>query len=663
MAIARVQSATGSVASGPTYTVTFGAPPTNGNTILLGFACNSGAIASISQTGVTWTQVSSGGVNEGVGIWIGVVGPGAGTVATVTQPTGRGVADAVEFSGILAAGSTDQTPAVASGNSAAMTTPSLTPPQSGELIFAVGVNGTSSGGTGPTNSYVADANSPAASAFLAVSVAYLVQGAGAATSTAWTITSGAWDAIAASFIAASGGGGGGGGGSTLVQKNDNQSASTGSLVVTLPGVTTAGNTLIVAVVNNNGFVTSITGGGVTTWAARKRSGVTEPTEIWSGLVDTTPSAAVTVNVIAASRVNAKVMEWTGALTVDVTNSASGSSVTPDSGSVTPTQTNDLVVAAVGIFATISAGPTGGFTDQGINNGTSGSFGLGVGTLLETSIVAADATWTAGSSGWDGVIVAFKTPTGGGGGGTPTYASSGIWMFGGSTDGARGSAHKPPWFLPMMKHGRLNGPSTSTVPNLGGQPPVAPTTGTGGSAFGFSSAAAGSVAVHAAVSSSAIVGGITAETADGTIRAVLGQIGTPALPDYGLKVVSPGSINTIIDGVSDVFKVAATGTLSVNWPPGANSSATVSVTLTALGSGFSKPPALLSNSYGSFGTERYAGFFPVVIPGSNVWGADSQVTIKLVGGVPVVTLYADNYGASMSAYTAFCRFWVLIEVGV
>lgn len=132
---------------------------------------------------------------------------------------------------------------------------------------------------------------------------------------------------------------------------------------------------------------------------------------------------------------------------------------------------------------------------------------------------------------------------------------------------------------------------------------------------------------------------------------------------GVSVQSSDGATTIIDGTTDVFKIAATGTLSKAFAAGANTSVSTSVTLTALGNGFSTPPALLANSYGSWSAERSPGDSWLVVATSDIWGGDTTTTISLSSGQVVVKLYADAWGAGLGGNTAFCRYYVLIEIGI
>lgn len=195
---ARIQGATGTVAAGTSYTITLTSFPTDGNVIVLGSGNNQGALASVSQTGVTWTSRSNAGFNFGTDIWVGAVGPGAGKVITVTLPvSGRGVGVAVEWSGFLS-----PTDAVneTHGTSTTIASSSITPTADEALALALGVAFTTITG-GPTGGFTNDL-SPAASASFNIALAYLVQGTAAAAQATWTIASNAWDGTIISLLPA-----------------------------------------------------------------------------------------------------------------------------------------------------------------------------------------------------------------------------------------------------------------------------------------------------------------------------------------------------------------------------------------------------------------------------------------------------------------------------
>lgn len=196
---------------------------------------------------------------------------------------------------------------------------------------------------------------------------------------------------------------------SLIQKVDTSSAAAASLVPTLANLPQNGNSLIVMTGGNVG-VSTITGGGVPasgpgSWAVVSFSGSHSPTEVWLGLVTGTPAAAVTVTFTGSGAVNAKLEEWSGLLTKDqVSATPGGPSTTITTGTITPTSGGQLIIATGSIDTAISAGPTGGFSQEGTL--TAGAQRVGVGSLLQGAPAAINTTWTVGSDGWDSVIASF-----------------------------------------------------------------------------------------------------------------------------------------------------------------------------------------------------------------------------------------------------------------
>ena len=124
---ARVRSATGfsPASSSTSFTVTMGAAPANGNTLVavissLGVAANQ--ITGIVSTGATWARVaqstnSAGSTTE---IWSASVATGAAPGVTLSTVAGRCAAVVTEYSGILTGSAVDQ---IASSLGATSTSP------------------------------------------------------------------------------------------------------------------------------------------------------------------------------------------------------------------------------------------------------------------------------------------------------------------------------------------------------------------------------------------------------------------------------------------------------------------------------------------------------------------------------------------------------------
>ena len=129
------------------FNITLGSNPTNGNLLILTYGSgNSPAteILSIEQTGVVWTEQiaqSATGVVLASEIWAGVVSAGAGVDIRVTGTSSNfpygGIADVVEWTGLLTSGMLDQTGSdwlSTSSTSSSGVTPSTT--QNDELAIA-----------------------------------------------------------------------------------------------------------------------------------------------------------------------------------------------------------------------------------------------------------------------------------------------------------------------------------------------------------------------------------------------------------------------------------------------------------------------------------------------------------------------------------------------
>ena len=158
-----------------------------------------------------------------------------------------------------------------------------------------------------------------------------------------------------------------------------------------------------------------------------------------------------------------------------------------------------------------------------------------------------------------------------------------------------------------------------------------------------------------------------EDHNGTQRVVMGMIGTDSSPDYGIKITSSDGSTTIIDGTSDVFKIVATGTQTQAFPA-APTSAAATVTLTALGSGYSVPPmcvwSLTFDNSGVLSAQFRTGHIAMVVGATSGivdWLAEGDIYLSGAGGTPIVRLTA--YSSALNpGTTAGCRYYVLMETG-
>jgi hypothetical protein len=159
------------------------------------------------------------------------------------------------------------------------------------------------------------------------------------------------------------------------------------------------------------------------------------------------------------------------------------------------------------------------------------------------------------------------------------------------------------------------------------------------------------------------GGLTVADAAGSTRVTLGMIGTVDAPSYGLRVVSSDGTTVIIDGSSNMFKIIASGTQTQAFPAAGNAS-TNSVTLTALGAGYSLPPACLwSAAYDNSGTNiRTSGLVIVSALGAGTISWRAYTYLSLSAGQVVANLVAESNLLNPGT-TAACRYYILQEAGI
>jgi hypothetical protein len=208
---------------------------------------------------------------------------------------------------------------------------------------------------------------------------------------------------------------------SLVQQNSiTPAASATSVTPTLSTGITAGDALILVIgdqSSNSAIVSSVSGGGVT-WAKATSTGSTTngDAEIWYGLNSsgTSGSTVITVTVSGSTNVQiADVSEWSGVATssaLDKSAHANGSSASISAGSVTPSQSGELIVsdAYLAYLNSSTVTPTNGFTSLTELPGQTGyyrGYGAYLGDATATSI---STTWTEpGSGSWSAAIASFK----------------------------------------------------------------------------------------------------------------------------------------------------------------------------------------------------------------------------------------------------------------
>lgn len=214
---------------------------------------------------------------------------------------------------------------------------------------------------------------------------------------------------------------------TLVQLKTKTFTGGTSTTLTLDAAPTTGNVLILTwgTSNSTADASTPTGGGCTTWTKQGESSTRRSTSIWTGIVDTTPSA----NVVMPGTVTMSftVTEWSGLDSGGTLvqgsaqlASASGTVASGANSTITPTSSTDVVlIASFGIQSNTSSGPTAGWTDI-----------LAFGTIHAASyrvVTSASGAYTnkygiaSDFVGWDSVCIAFNVAAAG----TPAVASRGI----------------------------------------------------------------------------------------------------------------------------------------------------------------------------------------------------------------------------------------------
>lgn len=167
-----------------------------------------------------------------------------------------------------------------------------------------------------------------------------------------------------------------------------------------------------------------------------------------------------------------------------------------------------------------------------------------------------------------------------------------------------------------------------------------------------------------------------EVTDGSNPRV--QIGLLPGGTYGLRVIAADGTTVIIDGTSDMFRIAATGSASTSQTGAGISTTVVSVSGTGL-SGTDSPAFLAyitegtspsSNSNREVGRQLVLG---VVFAAPTSGGATTTrveairysggVVSSAAGGLPTIAVYADQGegGATVAAFTM--RWYLLRQVGI
>lgn len=149
---------------------------------------------------------------------------------------------------------------------------------------------------------------------------------------------------------------------------------------------------------------------------------------------------------------------------------------------------------------------------------------------------------------------------------------------------------------------------------------------------------------------------------GVIRVTLGSLGNG---DYGLKVISTDGTTVIIDGTSDVFKIAATGTLSkavVNL----DNSVTSSAALSGLGTYTTTPAHLAHTSLDNVNTgHRRAAAFVAIngIAGGAISSSIGWYFATFLDGSSFANVILVVTDANAGNQTVWVKYYILEEAAL
>ncbi len=208
---------------------------------------------------------------------------------------------------------------------------------------------------------------------------------------------------------------------TLIQQNSiTPAASASSVTPTLSTGVTAGDALILVIADqssNSATVSSVSGGGVT-WAKATSTGTTSDgdAEIWYGVNSSGTSGSTVISVSLSGTTNvqiADVSEWSGVATtsaLDKSAHATGSSATISAGSITPTESGELIIsdAYLAYLNSSTVAPTNGFTPLTELPGSTGYYRGYAAFLGDATSTSITTTWAEpGSGAWAAAIATFK----------------------------------------------------------------------------------------------------------------------------------------------------------------------------------------------------------------------------------------------------------------
>lgn len=445
---------------------------------------------------------------------------------------------------------------------------------------------------------------------------------------------------------------------TFVREAINNGTGTGT-AWTPPWTPNLGDTLVLINTNRLTANTAVSGCGAT-WvsAGANATSADHDLNIWIGYNCDGVSNTITTSGGGAANWALHVSEWAGVKTsspLDQYGKTTGTATTGTTPTITPTTSGCVVIGAVDAPNGETIGSASGYTT--FTQATSSGPLVASGYLIQGAAAATSTSFSLSPSVDYGAAIVSLLPavSGGGGGGGLTLnfgtGNSGLIL----TDLGR-SSHRPPWMSPQMRYGRRNTPGRPFAqPNLGPLGGAAAVTGTGGSAFGFSSSGVAAVTQHVAPAVTIADNDITAEDASGVVRGVIGQIGTAANPDYGIKILAPGGAATIVDGTSDVFTIVASGTMTTPLFSGAG----VRTAVVSVGTGITYAPTFYAWA------QRTSGVGSVNVP-SITWNPATgllieSLTVDLVTVGAAQTLTASTTSSAATEVARVYRWFILKQV--
>lgn len=191
---------------------------------------------------------------------------------------------------------------------------------------------------------------------------------------------------------------------TLVQQNTSAAKAATMLSATLPGMPAPGNLLLmIGAAQTDALMTPT--GGAPQWRNAARSQISDNVEIWYGVSDGS-SATVSIAATTSGPMCMSVSEWSGvANMLDTENAMHGGAGTVTAGPITTIDAPDLIVFAVGGYASIRTTVTEDARWMPLEApATLSGVQLEWYRIASTPVTSQPTTETTDS--WDAVIAAF-----------------------------------------------------------------------------------------------------------------------------------------------------------------------------------------------------------------------------------------------------------------